>query len=46
MGEGKENERCYCHHYFDIDEEVVFAVCKKQLPLMLEVVKKMIEDLG
>jgi len=34
------------HHYFDIDEEVVFAVCKKHLPLMLEVVRRMIEDLG
>jgi len=24
------------HHYFDIDEEVVFVVCQKHLPLMLE----------
>ncbi|MDL1957759.1 MAG: DUF86 domain-containing protein [Candidatus Desulfofervidus auxilii] len=34
------------HHYFDIDEEVVFTVCKKHLPLMLKVVRRMIEDLG
>ena len=33
------------HHYFDIDEEIVFTVCQKHLPLMLEVIKKMIEDL-
>ena len=33
------------HHYFDIDEEIVFIVCQKHLPLMLEVVKGMIEDL-
>lgn len=33
------------HHYFDIDEEVVFVVCQKHLPLMLEVVRGMIKDL-
>jgi len=32
-------------NYFDIDEEVVFIVCQKHLPLMLEVVRKMIKDL-
>lgn len=26
------------HHYFDIDEEVVFVVCQKHLPLMLETI--------
>lgn len=33
------------HHYFDIDEEIVFIVCQKHLPLMHEVIKKMIRDL-
>jgi uncharacterized protein with HEPN domain len=33
------------HHYFDIDEEIVFTVCQKHLPLMLKVVKRMIEEI-
>jgi uncharacterized protein with HEPN domain len=33
------------HHYFDIDEEIVFNVCQKHLPLMLDVIQKMISDL-
>ena len=32
------------HHYFDIDEEVVFTVCQKHLPVMLKAVEKIIED--
>ncbi len=32
------------HHYFDIDETIVFDVVKNKLPNMLEVVKKMIDD--
>lgn len=33
------------HHYFDVDEEVVFTVCKVHLPLMHKVVEKIIKDL-
>ena len=33
------------HYYFDIDEEIVFNVCQKHLPLMFKVVQKMINDL-
>ncbi|OAG27038.1 HepT-like ribonuclease domain-containing protein [Thermodesulfatator autotrophicus] len=33
------------HHYFDIDEEIVFNVCQKHLPLMLKVIQKMVKDL-
>ena len=33
------------HHYFDIDEEAIFAICQKHLPLMLEIVRRMIKDL-
>ena len=33
------------HHYFDIDESIVFDVVKKKLPGMLETINKMIEEL-
>ncbi len=32
------------HHYFDIDETIVFDVVKNKLPNMLEVVRKMTDD--
>ena len=33
------------HHYFDIDESMVFDVVKNKLPGMLETINKMIEEL-
>ena len=33
------------HHYFDIDESLVFDVVKNKLPGMLETINKMIEEL-
>ena len=33
------------HHYFDIDESIVFDVAKNKLPGMLETINKMIEEL-
>ncbi|MEE1343272.1 MULTISPECIES: HepT-like ribonuclease domain-containing protein [Prevotellaceae] len=33
------------HHYFDIDESIVFDVVKNKLPGMLETINKMIEEL-
>ena len=33
------------HHYFDIDEYIVFDVVKNKLPGMLETINKMIEEL-
>ncbi len=33
------------HHYFDIDESIVFDVVKNKLPGMLETINKMIEDI-
>lgn len=33
------------HHYFDIDEAIVFDVVKNKLPEMLATIKKMIEEL-
>ena len=33
------------HHYFDIDESIVFDVVKNKLPGMLETINKIIEEL-
>ena len=33
------------HHYFDIDESIVYDVVKNKLPGMLETIYKMIEEL-
>ena len=33
------------HHYFDIDESIVFDVVKNKLPGMLETINKMIKEL-
>lgn len=33
------------HHYFDIDEAIVYNVVKEKLPGMLEVVKNMIAEI-
>lgn len=32
------------HHYFDIDESIVFDVVKNKLPGMLETINKMIDE--
>lgn len=34
------------HHYFDIDAEQIFGVCKKHIPLLAETIKKIILDLA
>jgi len=33
------------HHYFDIDAETVFAVCKERIPEMQKVIQKIVTDL-
>lgn len=33
------------HHYFDLDEAIVFDVVKNKLPGMLSTINKMINDL-
>ncbi len=33
------------HHYFDIDETIIFDVVKNKLPELLETITKMIEEL-
>jgi len=32
------------HHYFDIDAEIVFEVCKERIPVMKKVIKKILND--
>ena len=34
------------HHYFDIDKEIVFDVCKNHIPRLIVVINKMIKDLS
>jgi uncharacterized protein with HEPN domain len=34
------------HHYFDLDAELVFSVCKTRIPGMNVVVRQMLSDLG
>jgi uncharacterized protein with HEPN domain len=33
------------HHYFDIDAETVFTVCKEHIPEMQKVIQKIVADL-
>lgn len=33
------------HHYFDIDAEVVFGICQKDIPVLTATIQKMIGDL-
>ncbi len=32
------------HHYFDIDAEIVYAVCSEHIPIMMSVINKIIAD--
>ena len=34
------------HHYFEIDVDVVFRTIEEDIPLMLNVIERMISDLG
>ncbi|MEW6068417.1 MAG: HepT-like ribonuclease domain-containing protein [Nitrospirota bacterium] len=33
------------HHYFDIDAETVFVVCKERIPEMHKIIQKIVNDL-
>lgn len=33
------------HHYFDIDAETVFVVCKEHIPKMRNIIQKIVHDL-
>lgn len=34
------------HEYFDLDAEEVYDICKRDIPVLIETVRKMIKDLG
>ncbi len=34
------------HHYFDIDEEEIFWVCKNHIPILSETIARIISDLN
>jgi uncharacterized protein with HEPN domain len=34
------------HHYFEIDTEIVFKTIQEDIPQMLEVVNKILDDLN
>ena len=44
-GNAKKMRDIIAHHYFDIDEEIVFNVCENHIPAMLRVVRLMIKNL-
>ena len=33
------------HHYFDIDADEIFRICKEDIPQLLPIIHKMINDL-
>jgi len=33
------------HHYFDIDHETVYVVCKERIPAMKEAVERILKDI-
>lgn len=33
------------HHYFDIDADEIFRICKEDIPQLLQIIRKMINDL-
>lgn len=33
------------HHYFEVDAEVIFEICKNDIPTLISVITQMIEDL-
>lgn len=34
------------HHYFEIDAEVIFDVCKNKIRVLRNTIKKMLDDIG
>ena len=33
------------HHYFEVDADVIFEICKNDVPVLVSVINRMIEDL-
>jgi uncharacterized protein with HEPN domain len=34
------------HHYFDVDAEVIYGICTKQVPILAETLRHMLEELN
>ncbi len=34
------------HHYFDLNNEVVYQVCKEEIPKLEKVINKMLKELS
>jgi len=34
------------HHYFDINADIVFSVCRKEIPLLRKTFERMLADVG
>jgi len=33
------------HHYFEVDADVIFDICKNDIPLLITIINRMISDL-
>lgn len=33
------------HHYFEVDADVIFEICKNDVPVLISVINRMIDDL-
>ena len=33
------------HHYFEVDADVIFSICKNDVPVLMSVITRMIKDL-
>ena len=33
------------HHYFEVDADVIYSICKNDVPVLISVINRMIEDL-
>lgn len=33
------------HHYFEVDADVIFSICKNDVPVLISVINRMINDL-
>lgn len=33
------------HHYFDLNADVIFTICQRRIPQLIDTIEKMIQDL-
>ncbi len=41
----RDKELILTHHYADVDAEAVFYTCKDKIPILREIIKKILEEL-